>query len=340
MAILQKLLPYRDPRRRRMARKAANQLVDCVPSAEIDPMPIEIAQLALLRLLWLQRLAHSPFPKAAEVHALIARASVETLITGLYWLHSEDGEGERARADTARAFRRLMLPFSDEDVLTEVLIDGVAEALGPNVRPLSLLDMAKAVTRASGRRSAEDLYERFYRPLSILVAHPSAMALLRHAKGDRVDERPSRVWSIRAARHTADACMACLAIGLAEEKQIQATQLQPYFEAHISRSTPPMATVLGLAFVRLLHPQRIRHAAGPTMDLWRYYRSGRAAADPYSVRRAKTAVTFRALFDAFGIPFLGDDNQVIDHFVETLARPVVRENSDVASPDETPPTSS
>jgi hypothetical protein len=324
MAIIGNLLPYPDPRRRRQARKAARRLVDCVPSAEIDPLPIEIAQLALLRLLWLQRLSHGRFRRPVDVDALIARASVETLITGLYWLRADDDEARRAQGDTARAFRRLLEPFSDEEILPKVLIEGVAETLGPKAAPPSLLDMAKEVSRATGRRGAEDMYERLYRPLSILVAHPSAMALLRHAKRDRVDERPDRVWSTRAARHTADACMACLASELAEDKQLEATLLRSYFDAHIRRATSPTATILGRSLLRLLRPGRVRRIAGPALKLRRYYRSGRAALDPYPVRSAKTRLAFEEMFEAFDVPFLGESAVVIEYFIEGLAgRPEV-----------------
>ena len=341
MQIIRNLLPYHDPRRRWLVRKAARGLVDVVPSSEIDPSPIEIAQLALLRLLWLQRLSHGPFPRPIDVDGLIARASVETVITGLYWLHADDEEAARARGDTARAFRRLMGPFSDEEILPKALIEGVADSLGSKATPPSLLDMAKEVSRATGRRGAEDIYERLYRPLSILVAHPSAMALLRHAKRDQVEERPERVWSARAARHTADACMACLAIELAEERQLKPTLLRAYFEAHIGRATPPTASILGRSLMRLLRLRRIRQIARPTLSLRRYYRSGRAALDPYPVRSAKTRLAFEEMFDAFGVPFLGDSAVVIDYFVEGLAGRPEGMNEEAETPDvDEPPGSS
>jgi hypothetical protein len=152
MAILQAVLPYPDPGRRRAARKAAQSLVDCVPSPDLDPLPAEIAQLALLRLLWLQRLSHGRSRRPVDIDALIARASVETLITGLYWLHADEEEAIRAQGDTARAFRRLMDPFADEEILPKTLIDGVAETFGPKAAPPDLLKMAQEVSTATGNR--------------------------------------------------------------------------------------------------------------------------------------------------------------------------------------------
>jgi hypothetical protein len=306
----------------------------------IDPSPIDIAQLALLRLLWLQRLSHGRFPRPIDVDALVARASVETLITGLYWLHADDEEATRAQGDTARAFRRLMEPFSDDEVLPKVLIEGVAETLGPKAVPPSLLKMAKEVSQSTGHRGAEEIYERLYRPLSILVAHPSAMALLRHAKRDRVEERPDRVWNTRAARHAADACTACLAIEIAEEKQLEPTLLRAYFEAHINRATPPIATILGRSWIRLLRLRRIRQIARPALVLRRYYRSGRAAVDPYPVRRAKTQLAFEEMFDAFEVPFLGDSAAVVDYFVEGLAGLPEGAGREAGPPDSEEPSGS
>ncbi|MBS1844562.1 MAG: hypothetical protein JST53_09125 [Actinobacteria bacterium] len=319
MAILKQLMPYPDPGQRRAARKAARRLIDCVPSPDLAPSPTEIAELALLRLLWLQRLSHSRFPQAVDVDALVARASVETLITGLYWLHADDAQASGARGDTARAFRRLMDPFADEEFLPKKLIEGMAETLGPKASPPSLLEMARAVSLATGSSGAEDIYERLYRPLSILVAHPSVMGLLRHTRADRVDERPDRVWSTRAARHTADACMAYLAIELCEKRQLESVLLREYFEAHIQRANPPMATILGRWAIRQLRPRRIGRIIKPTARLWRYYRSGRAAVDTYPLRRAKTHLAFEEMFDAFGVSLSGDGAAVIDHFVDELS---------------------
>jgi hypothetical protein len=106
-ALLSPSLPHPDPRRRSKARRAALRLVDGVSWPGDDATPAQVAGLALLRLLWLQREAHRCSPRQTEASALLARASIETCITGLYWLHGED-DIARARSQNANSFRRLM----------------------------------------------------------------------------------------------------------------------------------------------------------------------------------------------------------------------------------------
>jgi len=106
--LLVNAVPYPDRRRRRAARRAAGELIDCSPWPGDEARPIEIAQLALLRLLYLQREAHRCTSQQREAITLLARAAVETAITGLYWLYGEQGI-EPARSDNAKSFRRLWL---------------------------------------------------------------------------------------------------------------------------------------------------------------------------------------------------------------------------------------
>jgi hypothetical protein len=125
--------------------------------------------------------------------------------------------------------------------------------------------------------------------------------------------------------------MAYLAFELAEKKGSEPALLREYFQAHIQRANPPMGTVLGRWLLRQLRPRRIGRIARPTARLWRYYRSGRAAEDPYPVRRAKTQLVFEEMFDAFDVRLTGDGTTAIDHFVDGLAgRPNLSDPADPA----------
>jgi hypothetical protein len=313
-------LPYPDPRRRRAARRAAEELIDCEPWPGDDATPLEIAQLASLRLLHLQREAHRCTPQQREAVALLARAAVETAIIGLYWLYGEQ-DIEPARSENARLFRRLMAPLADGEAISEKMIEEVAATIGSGKGLPSLRDMAVLVSERSGRAAAQDLYHRIYIPLSTFVAHPSGMALLRHvAASDELSEAPSLVWSTRTACHAADACMALLALELAELKERPAAILTRYADAHMRRTITPLAIVLGGAARQNLRPRRLASALRPMAKLWRYYRSGRAALDPYVEREARINDLLLAILAALGGEGSASEEVIARHYAADLAR--------------------
>lgn len=313
-------LPYPDPRRRRAARRAAGELINSVPWPGDDATPIEIAQLALLRLLHLQREAHRCTLEQREAVGLLARAAVETAITGLYWLYGEQ-DIEPARSENAKAFRRLMAPLADGESISEEMIEEVAATIGSGRGLPSLRDMAELVTERSGRAAARELYHRVYIPLSTFVAHPSGMALLRHvAAEDELSEMPGSAWSTRAARHAADACMALLALELAEQEERPAAVLTRYADAHMRRTITPLASVLGSATRQNLRPRRLASALRPMAGLWRYYRSGRAALDPYPEREARINGLLSTILTTLGGEGSASEEAIARHYAAVLAR--------------------
>ncbi|MHB8296933.1 MAG: hypothetical protein ACYDH5_20455 [Acidimicrobiales bacterium] len=66
--------PYPDPRRRLRVRKAARRLVTCSPWPGDDATAEDVAQLALLRALWLDRETHRAYRhRHSESAALLAQ---------------------------------------------------------------------------------------------------------------------------------------------------------------------------------------------------------------------------------------------------------------------------
>lgn len=312
-------LPYPDSRRRRAARRAAGKLVDCGPWPGDDATPIEIAQLALLRLLHLQREVHRCTRQQREAVALLARAAVETAITGLYWIYGEQ-DIQSARSENARSFRRLMAPLADGEPIGQEMIEEVAATIGAGKGLPSLRDMAEVVSERSGRTTALDLYHRVYIPLSTFVAHPSGMALLRHTAAEGgLSEAPSSAWSTRAARHAADACMALLALELAEQQEQPAAVLIRYADAHMRRTITPIAIVLATATRQHLQPRRLASGLRPMAELWRYYRSGRAALDPYPEREARFNELLLAILVALGGEGSASEEAIARYFATDLA---------------------
>jgi hypothetical protein len=183
--------------------------------------------------------------------------------------------------------------------------------------------MAELVSSRSGRSAARELYHRVYIPLSTFVAHPSGMALLRHvASEDELRGTPTSVWSVRAARHTTDACMALLALELAEREERPAARLTHYADAHMRRTIAPLAIFLGSATRQHLKPRRLASALRPMAELWRYYRSGRAALDPYHDREAKINKLLLAILVAFGGDSSASYEAIARNYAADLARSV------------------
>lgn len=317
--MLEFLLPYFDPRRRRAVRKSAHELIGRRPWPGEDATPEEIAELALLRLLHLQKEAHRCRRHQGEAAALIARAAIETSITGLYWIHgATDTDG--ARSENAQAFRRLMRPLIDGETISQELIEDVAATIGAGKGTPNLRDMANIVSERSGRTTTHDLYHRVYVALSTLVSHPTGMALLRHVgPADSLDEVPLSVWSVRAARHATDVCMALLALEMAELRELPYAALVRYLNAHMKRTPTPLVVFLLGSSRQNLRPRRVVAGLKPTLQIWTYYRSGAAASDPYSERERKFEDLIMGIFSAFGSDEEEGQRAIARYFAADLA---------------------
>jgi hypothetical protein len=89
-------------------RRTARALVTCSPWPEEAASHSDIAQLALLRLLHLQREARrSARAGSVEGTMLLARAAIEACISGLYWLDQPDA-GVRLTNASAKSMKQLL----------------------------------------------------------------------------------------------------------------------------------------------------------------------------------------------------------------------------------------
>lgn len=301
-ALLRPYLPYADPLRRCRARRQARALVACEPWPQEDATALDIAQLLLLRLLWLQRATRRALSgRQHDAAALLVRAAVETCIAGHYWL-CDDSDVELMRAHNARSLRRLLSPFADGDPISPALIDGVAATIASSTaQPPPLSEMARIVARDSDHTLVTDLYERLYIPLSTVYAHPTGASLERHATRKlKLSERPAHGWTARSMCHAVDTCMAALALALAQRAGADQTKLVSYANAHMSRTAPPIVAISGRAILGGLRPTRLLSALRSMRGLLRYYDSGEAARDPEPLRKQRTEQFYSELLLAMG----------------------------------------
>lgn len=189
-ATLRGLLPYPDlPRRLRMRREAF-KLITCDRWPGDNATGEDAAQLALLRLLWLQqrirrmvRLGHR------EEAALLARSAVDACIVGLYCLHSGTAVADLSAADN-NAGRRVLKYLSYDDFIPESSIAAAVETLGEQGRDPNLRQWADWLAEEKGLEIAARLYTAYYVQLSHFFAHTNVFTLTRHV---RPDERLQRL---------------------------------------------------------------------------------------------------------------------------------------------------
>ncbi|HUC07891.1 MAG TPA: hypothetical protein VMR96_07350 [Solirubrobacterales bacterium] len=319
-AFLSSFLPYPDPMRRRRVRQQARQLIRCDPWPGDDATPFDIAQLALLKLLWLQEETHRVANRRqGDAAALLARTSTETCLAGLYWLHG-DAQVDRMRGHNAQSLRHLLSPMADGDPISPSLLKDVASAIGKEARLPTLNEMANVVVDKTGRSFARDIYEGLYKPLSIAVAHPTGLALLRHVDSDdRLKDTPTPAWTVRSARHTADACMAVLALAIAEHFKSRGKDLLKYANAHLNRTITPVAVISGRAALESFQPSKLVPAVRSSIELRRYLFSEGAAADSHMERKVKAEQAIGEILRVFGGGESPPHEVFVDYFADQLA---------------------
>lgn len=273
----------------------------------VDELTAEdIASLALARALWLQqqvRRAHRT--RYREAAPILARCVVENAVVGMYALTTDDVV-ERLTGE-ARTSLRYLLSHLLQGTEGTALLDAALEEW-PRGRLPSVSDQVKLVVESGGPKFLPDVYDRYYRPLSTMYVHPSAMALVRHATYDGQWVRPSP-WSMmtsRSSTHLADAMTAALAANFGERTgRLPATligDLHEYAAVHWLRSLPPASTLILRLFSNRLRPSKLPPAIAAVRRLRRYAFSAQASQDDQETREAQVRATMHVLAAVVGRP--------------------------------------
>jgi hypothetical protein len=202
--LLRAVLPYPDLWRRWRVSHRSHKLITCRRWPGDDATGMDAAQLALLRLLWLQRLTRNSVSMRRDEDAvLLARATIETCIVGLYCVYS-GGAIAHLPAD------------------------------------LDVRDLALWLEREHGLVLATGLYHRYYVPLSRFFAQADSFALMRHVRPDgTLHRRPDFPWVRRSAARMADGCAAVLAASIADMAGRPSALFHRSAAAHLDRLLTP-----------------------------------------------------------------------------------------------------
>jgi hypothetical protein len=245
---LKGMLPYPDLLRRHRVRRRAHRLVTCKHWPGDDATGMEAAQLALLRLLWLQRITRDAVTeRRGEDAALMARTALETCIVGLYCAYSGDAIANMSAANHRTAGEPVSY-LSDGGLDSRAAIDAAADALSEVGPDLNIRDLALWLEREQELGIASRLYYEYYVPLSHLFTRSYAFALMRHVQPDgSLRSEPAFPWVRPSAARMADGCMGLLAANIADKSGSAPEPFLRYATAHFDRLiTPALAfTVKG-----------------------------------------------------------------------------------------------
>jgi hypothetical protein len=170
------VLPVPDLLDRYQVRRKAGSLITCRQWPGMAATGSDAVQLALLRLLRPQgQTRRAVWSRQAEAATMLARASIDTLITGLYCVHEPKAVAQ-LQGESIRTLPLLLEYLSDAGVIpVSVLDECIARLdLGMPAKGPSVEAMAKRVDTATGSSVAIGLYKRFYRPTSSLAVHAGA----------------------------------------------------------------------------------------------------------------------------------------------------------------------
>jgi len=320
------VLPSFDLRARHRMRRDAKSLVALKTWPGEQATSAHAAQLAMLRLLYLQREIHRAVRgRHREASIMLARASVETLLTGLWCLRDPDAI-ERLDATALKGLADALSVFEDRLQLPAGVVRKSIAQLGPVAAGhLNIWrDIVTVIDNANGNDSAAAIYRIFYAPLSNFTIHAGGGTLMRHIRrGDRLRQRPVRAWNRRSPARIADAATGAMAAALAREASKPDVHLAAYAERHGDRAILP-AAVMALfgASGSARAPAMLPKAIGLLRE-GRTYLRGRGAAETVDVRASWFKAKFGRALDpaAVGLP-AGALDPFIDAISDALARSI------------------
>jgi hypothetical protein len=291
----------------------------------------EAAQLAMLRLLWLQRETHRAVRgRHREAAIMLARSAVEVLLLGLYCLRVPEAIA-RLHAGNLKALGD-GLAYVEEAGLApaDVIRESVARLGKPSDRYLTPWNMVVAIDDVNGNHAARSIYRRLLIPLSNYTVHANGGTLLRHVRRNgKLRHRPSLTWTRRGPARAADAATGLLAADLAKRAGVPHDRLVAYANRHSERTLMPMIVMMFTGMGGSPRPHKLREISKLSREVYVYLWTGPAAADSIETRAAFIRERFARILDVKNDPDIPDDalDPIIDWIANEVAHAVPSENS-------------
>lgn len=316
-------LPYPDLVTRGRMRKEAFDLVTLQTWPGMGASSAQAAQLALLRVLWLQSQTHRAVRgRHRDASAMLARASVEALLLGLYCLRVPDAIA-KLHADNLKSLIDGLAYLEETDIAPEQVIQDCVARIGqPSRKYLTVWDMVKAIDEANGNKAARSIYRRLYVPLSNFTVHANGGTLLRHVRPNgSLRRRPSRSCARRTPARVADAVVGLLAADIARRDGVPHEKLLAYANRHIERTLMPMVVMALGGTNGSPRPHRIREVISTVTETYTYLWTGPAAADSIETRATFVRERFSRILDLEDSDIPAD---ALDPFIDYVAHHLAR----------------
>lgn len=167
-------LPCPDLSARRQMRREALSFVGLEAWPGMNATSEDVAQLAMLRLLDLQKQVHRlVLLRQREASVMLARSGVETLLLGLYCMRVP-GAVARLHAGNVKALGDTLAYLEEAGIAPASVIRECARALGePAKTHLTPWEMVQAIDDANDNKAARSIYRRLYLSLSHFSVHPA-----------------------------------------------------------------------------------------------------------------------------------------------------------------------
>jgi hypothetical protein len=174
---------------------------------------------------------------------MLARAAIETAISGLFCVYVPGAEG-LFEGETSKRTKRLLTGVAENEGMTGVLDDALAP-LGSRKLP-SVTGMVEQIKANGGAPDIGSLHTDFYDQISTLYIHGGPLGLIRHVhpRTDATRERPYSAWSKRSAVHISDAMVGLLAAEIAGDGHPDSALFRTYAQTHFRVTWKPLAFVV------------------------------------------------------------------------------------------------
>ncbi|MEV4539803.1 hypothetical protein AB0J82_39125 [Asanoa sp. NPDC049518] len=317
--VLRGILPYPDLIRRTRVRRKARNLVLGRPFPRDDEVTgLDMARLALLRVLDLQRQTRRAVRgRHREAAAQLARTSMETVILGIWCLREPDAITILRGAQLRSAKSTLASLLEMTDLFPKAVLDQAVDALGPESQPPQIRRMAEAIDQATGGGIEAEFYRRLYLPLSTFFVHANAWSLSRYiGTASRFRTSPTVPWARRSPVRLADTCAGIMAVAVAHESAVPTQLLENYALDHGRRVLPPLAVLVAKRGGRSFDAGALVRLVRDATAVKRYL-AGPGRFDARDVREKRVRAIFERVFEDPDLPRAAL-SPVVDHVVAMI----------------------